>query len=275
MKYSRFVEVLAIMQFETDVLAKGGVVCIFGCVDRGIQYGNLLNDYLLAKAIENERFEAIFLCINDRNPHCFPSSSKTRPILPENLLNLCEKSDIETEKSILFLSSLSEILLLHKNRNIALLFSAFRSRFLTSICVVHSSLHDNIKLTELKLKSDTSLLVSPNDGSMSAAIAVEIHSIRKSKVTGKVVERKDLFSLRTGDESSSGRPALVPIKGNTSRQTREDEEKEEIQNGEAENENMITLSAKKKGAYESRLITFDSNDPEFDDDSDPDHDLDL
>ena len=262
------------MQFETDVLSKGGLVCIFGCVDKGIQYGNLLNDYLLAKAVENERFEVIFLCVNDRNPHSFPSSSKIRIVSPEDLFNPCGVESADMEKSILFLSSLSEVLLLHKNKNISFLFSHLRSAFLTSICVIHASLHNSIKLTELKLKSDTSLLIAPNDGSMSAAIAVEIHSIRRSKATGKVVERKDLFSLRTGEESSSGRPALVPIKGNISRQTREKEEKE-VEEGKDDEESTITVRAKKIGAYESRLINFDSNDPEFDDDSDPDHDLDI
>lgn len=105
----------------------------------------------------------------------------------------------------------------------------------------------------------------PNTGVLAPDVATEIQTIRRSPTTGRVTEALEMFGW-TGS-------VLTPIVTKEGKIPRSDSNA----TGEGETaakEDLKPLPPPPQ-QLNTRLITFDSTDPEFDEDSDPDADLDL
>ena len=101
-------------------------------------------------------------------------------------------------------------------------------------------------------------------------VLCEVSVLRKSKTTGKVSEEYDLF---VRDETQNGIIALqhketVPEEKETEK--RVSQTLSELSSGKSEAAEAVVDVAPIKN-----LVLFDRTDPEFDEDSDPDADLDL
>ena len=103
---------------------------------------------------------------------------------------------------------------------------------------------------------------------------MEIQTIRKSCSTGKVTENIEMFSFKDSFMFPLYHHITDKNSNNYDNKTNNDIKDNTINNSLAQlqnsnnNNNKVTIN-------KSRLITFDSTDPEFDEDSDPDADLDL
>jgi hypothetical protein len=111
--------------------------------------------------------------------------------------------------------------------------------------------------------------------------------VKVSSLTGKVLEASNYFIQSQGHallvpilKTGSEREEEAPVKAQTLSTavnssnfslSKEDQERETDQ----EKARAAGLKSKGQGHDNRRLITFDSTDPEFDEDSDPDADLDI
>lgn len=148
------------------------------------------------------------------------------------------------------------------------------------IFVVHESLHNTQALFQLQTLAGVTVRIVPNRGTLSPEVAAEIQSVRKSPATGKVSEAVEMFAFRDGrlhpllgaktvdaaDSSSEKDPTAI----NSLAQLLDTAE---ISASGAITPRVTPVTA--AAPPPSRLIAFDSTDPEFDEDSDPDADLDL
>ena len=176
------------------------------------------------------------------------------------------------------------------------------------VAVIHSTLHPPYLLSRLLPQQqhgqntgspfNSAVFVRPNDGTVSDELACEAHVVKVSTVTGKVVEDRDFFVRRaltvrgdaagvlaqgpqysllapvvkvmTTQDSNDSAPTAPSATGTTSTTFSEQTNSNNSNNASASRVTTTTTTA-----INRRLITFDSTDPEFDDDSDPDADLDL
>jgi hypothetical protein len=149
------------------------------------------------------------------------------------------------------------------------------------VYVIHESLHSPHDLARLQGAVTAVVRVVPNRGTLSPEVAAEIHTIRKSTNTGKVVECTELAVFRDGflcpltNKSSSGAVATGDSSNfeESDRHPPTDNLLEKLLNDD--NKGPLKANTEPTGLMAPRLITFDSTDPEFDEDSDPDADLDL
>ena len=263
------------MHLEAELLSKDGSIGVFGDASQGETWGNILADHFLAKCSLTERLQTAYCVVLDRNPDFIQHSGVDK-------LKLCTLEDIDklvaqgvTKHSALFMYSLSDVIVFHGMRR-GLRYLELSEAFATSLFVIHSTLHTNAELTVLKKYMHTCVLIYPNDGSMSEEIAIETHTVRRSKTSGKIVERKDLFRFTYEVTNPFKIASLIPIShrklSDVNDAARQAQDSQDVP-GEPEAAGLKELQP--RSSYRSRLITFDSNDPEFDDDSDPDHDLDL
>lgn len=113
--------------------------------------------------------------------------------------------------------------------------------------------------------------------------------VKVSSLTGKVLEASNYFTQSQGhallipivkaadkrDEEAPVKAITTAVNSSNFSMSKEDLEKEK----EREKERVRAAGPKGKGQGQGhdnrRLITFDSTDPEFDEDSDPDADLDI
>ena len=175
--------------------------------------------------------------------------------------------------------------------------------------VVHERLHQPWQLAaSYRAASNAFCTCVPNEGQLSPVVALEVHTVRRT-AAGKVQEAHELFSLPSERGMNEWAPAqlkaLPQRKDHASGGSSSSSYMPESTSTTSEVENVfgdlgLTSSeevpsaekcaldaAKEKQALESkkaaqqqqqqqqRLITFASTDPEFDEDSDPDADLDL
>ena len=180
---------------------------------------------------------------------------------------------------------------------------------------LHQSLHIQNSTTSLYPISSTlsslcnvTCYISTNDGTMSDEVCLQIHSFRKSIQTGKVSESVELFgrhvetyiyplkqnSIQLIDNNTSSiNNTLLNLNisnnnnhtDNGSTATSSTSSSSEMLLSQALNSQSTTTittitnnnitNNPSLNVVNSRLITFDSTDPEFDEDSDPDNDLDL
>ena len=103
----------------------------------------------------------------------------------------------------------------------------------------------------------------PNDGILAPSVTAEIQLIRRSPATGRVTESLEMFRM----QNHQLLPIVVDKKRDPIVSAAADVMPEAIESASSSN--------KEPTASPLRLITFDSTDPEFDEDSDPDADLDL
>ncbi len=181
--------------------------------------------------------------------------------------------------------------------------------FTRVVATLHETLHETSLIRHLQGLFTVIVTTRPNDGTLSSRVLARIHTVRRSGKTGKVSEEMELF----GHENGVLLPLHVrkfPVGDEDSGESEnghKDIKEEGIEiTGENMIETILSSAAKKSGlaldassasasvgvsstASKSkaktgtvamvpsiaRLVTFDSTDPEFDEDSDPDNDLDL
>lgn len=182
------------------------------------------------------------------------------------------------------------------------------------ILVVHESLHSPAALAQIQSLASVIVRVVPNSGTLASTVVAEIQTIRRydnsnttvlfsknisqmspfyfafrSAATGKINESTEMFTCRDSllaplkpvssfaddaddaaeSDSAKDITALPTAEGSSNA----DKEKERA--GVAKSSAAGGGAAKASASHNQRLITFDSTDPEFDEDSDPDADLDL
>ncbi len=155
----------------------------------------------------------------------------------------------------------------------------------TLIFVVHESLHSESVLSHMQSLVSVVVRVVPNGGTLSPDVAAEMQVVRTSPSTGKVTETVEMFSLRdcalclipstamlAAEQATDSSPQVAETEENGS-QILSKLLSTTATGGAASAENSAAVIS--SGGGLSRLITFDSTDPEFDEDSDPDADLDL
>lgn len=156
----------------------------------------------------------------------------------------------------------------------------------TLIFVVHESMHSSELLSKIQSLCGVVAKIIPNNGTLSSEVAAEVQSIRKSQATGKVVESIEMFSydgyllkaipVATSANPNTSTSSSVPTASDATSVISMTSMLVDPMNKPKES-SVETSSSKAnvETARNARLITFDSTDPEFDEDSDPDADLDL
>jgi hypothetical protein len=177
------------------------------------------------------------------------------------------------------------------------------------VAVIHSTLHPPHVLSRLLPQQqhgqnpwspfNAAVFVRPNDGTVSDELACEVHVVKVSAVTGKVAEDRDFFVRRAsavrGDaagvlaqgpqysllapvvkmkQAAAADSASTAVLAAATTSATFAAQPSNTNSSSASTTNA-TASTVAVTATNRRLITFDSTDPEFDDDSDPDADLDL
>ena len=118
-----------------------------------------------------------------------------------------------------------------------------------------------------------------------AEILCEMQVVKVSSLTGKVLEASNYFTQSQGhallipivkvgakrEEEAPVKALSTAVNSSNFSISKEDQEKER----ERDQERVRAAGPKSRGHDNRRLITFDSTDPEFDEDSDPDADLDI
>ena len=174
----------------------------------------------------------------------------------------------------------------------------------TLIAVVHTTLHPPHVLAQLLPRRSgghgrdvfsAACFVRGNDGTLASELACEVQVVRVSVATGKVVEDTDYFAARARSVGGAGSGMLaqgppvallhpipqlkkqqhVPAASVTAPTTTTTTTSTAAAVSATSNRSSNINHAAASVAGNRRLITFDSTDPEFDDDSDPDADLDL
>lgn len=148
------------------------------------------------------------------------------------------------------------------------------------ILVLHQSLHTPQIIALVKSMVNTVVHVVPNDGTMAKEVLGEVQTIRRSNKSGKVNESVEMISCREGllhifpKVSSSGSSASF-IESSSAGVAEVTSLMPKAITKPVDNKTLSVQSSMISSTGPSRLITFDSTDPEFDEDSDPDADLDL
>lgn len=157
------------------------------------------------------------------------------------------------------------------------------------ILVINESVHTPLVLAQIQRFLFTFARAIPNVGTLAIEVVCEIQTIRKSSVTGKVAEGIDMFSysqnylqlIEPVDLSARSRSKVDdnddPADGSSQKKSPTSLLMQEM------DKNLITSDQEGSKSFATagpvqvmqRLITFENTDPEFDEDSDPDADLDL
>lgn len=214
-----------------------------------------------------------------------------------HILNAAE-GDTVSSFNVLFIHSLSELWLrFGQHRALILLGQLGKIGYDILIVTVHETLHSRQLLNFIQQKFSVCAHISSNDGTLSGEVFAVMQTVRKSASSGKVSECVDWFSCQNG--------ALVALATSHHKQGIKktnvagdihDQEVVENKDGKVTPKDVLasvtTSSNKGLGCQTSadtathvvaspastglqRLVVFDSTDPEFDEDSDPDNDLDL
>eukprot|EP00598_Pedospumella_elongata_P008415 CAMPEP_0184988556 /NCGR_PEP_ID=MMETSP1098-20130426/24521_1 /TAXON_ID=89044 /ORGANISM="Spumella elongata, Strain CCAP 955/1" /LENGTH=361 /DNA_ID=CAMNT_0027513335 /DNA_START=8 /DNA_END=1090 /DNA_ORIENTATION=- len=174
--------------------------------------------------------------------------------------------------------------LLHEHINVGSNSSSSAALVPSIVLVVQESLHSTAVLAQIQSLASVIVRVVPNSGTLASTVAAEVQTIRRSAVTGKINESIEMFTCRDS--------LLAPLKPVTHFGADDADETADSDNtkssitalptalesadknaGSAVKKNNVS-SAASQANHNQRLITFDSTDPEFDEDSDPDADLD-
>lgn len=115
-------------------------------------------------------------------------------------------------------------------------------------------------------------MIKPNRGTIFAVqdLAAEVQILRRSLTTHKVTEQ--IESLQWSATASGLLEPLQKISSKTLSNDSEGKVDQEMTTNAASTAAAVVIPA---ASGPSRLITFDATDPEFDEDDDPDADLDL
>jgi hypothetical protein len=181
------------------------------------------------------------------------------------------------------------------------------------VVTLHDSYHSDDIISQIQEKFSVNVKIVPNSGILSSEVVAEIQTIRKSNETGKMSENIEMFSFKdsslnyltnSNKNESLDRDLYGNINGNKEDNNDVNTFKKlkdlkidnftraEIPVDATSTISSITKNSSLSAVYSktqsaiannsssinssnNRLITFDSTDPEFDEDSDPDADLDL
>lgn len=286
---------------EQSTIVKTGTTCVIGSADEGLQWGVLVSDFLLNKVSIGGKFDRIVCACLDRSHKDVRetmnqnSSSNILDIItiqpslsPRDVVAALTPT-VPTSRSILFLNSFSELIFMFGYQCALKLLHHFKGIFTSVVATVHKSLHSPQLINLMPSTFVVTVVVKPNDGTMASDVTAEIHCLRKS-ISGRVSEASELFGHREGflfplhetrsiphsskavdaedSESSNSTKVLASI-DMKSGATKKEDVVPKVSGGEASPNFHQALPGVQ------RLVTFDSTDPEFDEDSDPDNDLDL
>lgn len=302
----------AATDFEQCTVIKGGACVITGNEQNCVNWAKSAADFLLVKALQNSKYKRIYVICLDQSSQDVESLLKLAgveaDVIRDRLLVFAEWESFENywrneigrfqncEKDCyygIFLYSLSELLLTSGVESFS---SSLRSLIaqcnfcaktfdsavqnanndhpiLLLVSTLHYTLHPVSVINYMCSMFPTSVTMKPNDGTLSQSIAAEALTIRRSLVTSKMFEHIDYFTWKTNmihpvtksDDNVATNKYIDSIND-------EDSTMEETQLKSTLQSTLVDGSVTK---VNPRLITFDSTDPEFDDDDDPDQDLDL
>jgi hypothetical protein len=333
---------MSISLLEQATIIKGGAAIVIGNISDGRSWSHLLLNYLLIKAIENQKYQKIaVVCLDISKKEVLLLLSvaqvpQTR--LHDRLLlfekihhfdnyysNHSAKKDRHDEMAV-FLFSLSELFISAPSDNSVFekyihlaISSTFEETDANELTVVGSnktsdvggnhvgikskmslslftnvncSLHSSSFLSFVKSRFPTVVSVVPNYGTLSNQVAAQVQTIRRSTATNKMSENLEMFSFSKNGVlvspiisslSASSQKPLIQT-NNLLNQSNEDLLALNKSSTFTPTDTALPsdLSGPQRKSTSSgspkpnvRLITFDSTDPEFDEDSDPDADLDL
>ncbi len=166
------------------------------------------------------------------------------------------------------------------------------------LTTLHQSLHDEPSISFITSLFPTIAKIMPNYGTISASVAAEVQTIRRSAITGKISESLELLhwkhalltplpvqkvpssgSSKAQQDLAGEQKAEVSVHSRDSNKHTGNFSRPLLLLGPAHAASTSTTVSTSAPALAppaaGRLITFDSTDPEFDEDSDPDADLDL
>jgi hypothetical protein len=298
-------------------VSKGGLSVIYGGMDKGIRWSQLLLESLLVQLIDSARFTSIVLISSDHSfaLQCQANSDKIKvtvmqpdlrdsagiDVIEARVIDITRESELPiavlvhsfsdfllrygSNPSIKFLSKLKDI-----TRATSL--SPSHSSHSLAIAVINQSLLLPSLLARLQLVASALLYLKPNNGTMAEEVLFEVHVIRRSMETGKVSENVDMFVANSNAVSNPNTIAALVIPVPKRREIDEaDKDRAHLpQKQQQQPEDLMkrlqepismratpeTLSADKaRSLPRKQLVTFDSSDPDFDEDDDPDDDLDL
>lgn len=294
--------------FEQCTVIKGGACTIIGNDQSSVNWSKCAMDYLLLKSLQNSKYKRVFIVCLDQNVEDIKSFLKLGCI-DSTILETRASIFIEWElfvnewKSVtrsfqdcdgsyfgIFLYSLSELILINGIEYISSSIrpivaqcnyssrstdtaqkSSVQHPTLLFVTNLDYTLHPVSTINYVSSIFPTTVSVKPNDGTLSQSIAAEVQTVRRSLVSSKMFEHIDYFTWK----SNMITPVLkVDDNVGHNNQKLSTEEGGENQD-ELKNTLQSTLIDGSVSKINPRLITFDSTDPEFDDDDDPDQDLDL
>lgn len=231
-------------------------------------------EYLLITTMRRQNFKKIYVLLLDKRvnnlvPTCQAEYGKLYFVKSIDVLvtTLSNSGETITDGSIaIFLYSISELVLRTSLRKAATAFQRLLAMTTNSMHHMHlytfinSSLHNLSTISYLTAMVDAVVTIIPNDGtSISLEVAAEAHIVRRSQSSTKITEEIEMLEWRESRLHPRAQVRIVEAKVG------------EPQNATEEIPNEVKVFQKPH----SRLITFESTDPEFDDDDDPDADLDL
>jgi hypothetical protein len=260
-------------KLEQHCVLKPGSTCLVGNCFHGVPWCEKVMEYLLAAAMKRQNFNKIYIlpldkrlsnlitateCTEDGNLCVFKSM--------DDLVSKLTSSVVSKEGSTaIFLYSLSELILRTSLRKATAAFQQLLSLTYHKESNVHlftfinSSLHDLSTISYLTAMVDAVVTIIPNDGSsLSLEVAAEVHIVRRSQSSTKISE--DIEMLEWRDSRLQPRLSVRVV------------------DAPVEETSVVDATSNEVKVFNkshSRLITFESTDPEFDDDDDPDADLDL
>lgn len=275
---------------EQLTISKGGNWCVIGDNCNEIKWSEKVVETIFMKSCKNKSYFRIILIaldyklMNGAIQSFIESNGNSFDIIvfqewsefmkeSETLLSY----DPEHKNSMqgIFLLSLSELILTHGVKSLRSDITKITSKvhestfeqhkFNTTLFVaaVHSSLHQVNSINHISSMFHSTITVIPNNSSLiSSSVAAELKILRKAAGTTKITEQQELMQWCAGC-------TLDHIATDTSKKL---PDSDISANNPAFLEGGTKHTVKK---LNSRLITFDSTDPEFDEDSDPDADLDL
>jgi hypothetical protein len=264
---------------------------LLGSASGACLWASHLMDHLLCQAIADSNFRSVTVYALDRSAlevqamvnkqsHLGEEKQKLRilteidlgqplqPTQPEPETTCIDNSKTSNSDAIpssspaadaIFIYSLSELVLTHgTQRSLQWIRRINQTPSLFLFASLQQSLHTIAKVSQISQAFPVVIKVVANMGMLGEAVAGEAQVLRRSRDTGKVSEHTFILHWQHG--------VLQPLsiqKPSTQTPSSESSTTSSTAYVEAEARSM------------PRLITFDSTDPEFDEDSDPDADLDL
>ena len=269
---------------EHATVTKGHLSCIIGSSTHGVKWSCLVVDFILQKLLKLEKTNIIICRCMDRQSadfYCsFPKNNQENivfigPDSYESTNCIIEKCNPAISTTInqgvcrsslsCVLFSISEIVLQYSLRDAMRLLEVVSSWKLGSFVTnIHSTLHSNQIQAQLESFFTSIGYININNGLFANEVILEVQTIKKSRNGGKITEATELFGWNAQPNCGSlycihrhKEPKLDAEKANET----------SLENNSNQLSNEININ--------KRLILFDSTDPEFDEDSDPDADLDL